>query len=214
MPGSVKTRLARAMGPDAAASLYEAFLSDLASSLAPRGRWDAALSYAEPEPGPRLAALFGSGWRLVAQGEGTLGERLRRAVALARANGPCDVLVAGSDAPTLAASDVAGAFRALREADVVFAPALDGGFSVAGMRESVDPGAVFPAGARWSTADALSDCRTSAEAAGYRVRLLPPVPDVDEVTDVPAVEERLAADPGLAPATRRALLGLHLGSAR
>ena len=49
----------------------------------------------------------------------------------------------------------------------MFAPAPDGGFSLVGMRGNVEPAAVFPAGVRWSSAHALADCRSSAEAQGY-----------------------------------------------
>ena len=215
VPGRVKTRLARAVGPAAAASLYEAFLSDLAVALAPQGNWDAVLAYAEPEPGPVLFALFAARWTLVPQGEGSLGDRLRRAVARARAAGPCDVLVAGSDAPTLHVADASAAFQALAQAaDVVFAPALDGGFSLVGVREGVEPLDVFPTGARWSSAQALLDCRMSAVRGGLRVELLSTVPDVDEIGDLANVEALLAGDPGLAPATRRALLAWTSGNSR
>lgn len=215
VPGRVKTRLARDVGAAAAASLYAAFLSDLASSLAPPGPWEAVLAHAEPEPGPTLLALFAPPWIFVPQGEGSLGDRLQRAVVRARVEGRRHVLVAGSDAPTLAASDVSDAFRALSAgADVVFAPSPDGGFSLAGMGEGVDEATVFPDGARWSTEHALFDCRISAEARGYVVRLLRAVPDVDEAGDLGRVEALFAADPRLAPATRRALLALPGRSAR
>ena len=117
-----------------------------------------------------------------------------------------DVLVAGSDAPTLTGEDLSEAFGALAgNSDVVYAPAPDGGFSLLGMRGNVDPAAVFPAGVRWSSPHALADSRRSVEAKGYRVRLLSTVPDIDEVADLWSVEALFGADPDLAPATRRAL---------
>jgi hypothetical protein len=117
-----------------------------------------------------------------------------------------DVLVAGSDAPTLTGEDLSEAFGALAgNWDVVYAPAPDGGFSLVGMRGNVDPAAVFPAGVRWSSAHALADSRRSAEAKGYRVRLLSTVPDIDEIADLGSVAGLFGADPDLAPATRRAL---------
>jgi glycosyltransferase A (GT-A) superfamily protein (DUF2064 family) len=164
------------------------------------------LAYAEFEPGPTLLATFRPPWDLVPQGEGTLGDRLARAVVRARLEGRRDVLVAGSDAPTLTSEDVSVAFGALAEnTDVVYAPAPDGGFSLVGMRGNVDPTAVFPAGVRWSSPHALDDSRRSAEAKGYRVRLLSTVPDIDEITDLGNVATLFEADPDLAPATRRAL---------
>jgi rSAM/selenodomain-associated transferase 1 len=209
VPGRVKTRLAREVGAAAAASLYEAFLSDLAAALTSPGNWEAVLAHAELEAGPTLLATFRPPWDLVPQGEGPLGDRLQRAVVRARAAGRRHVLVAGSDAPTLTLEDISGAFRALQgDSDVVFAPAPDGGFSLVGMRDNVDPAAVFPAGVRWSSEHALDDSRSSAEAKGYGVRLLSTVPDIDEIGDLPRVEALFAADPKLAPATRHALLSL------
>jgi rSAM/selenodomain-associated transferase 1 len=206
VPGRVKTRLAREIGAAAATSLYEAFLSDLATCLPSPARWDAVLAYAEFEPGPYLLATFRPPWDLIPQGEGTLGERLARAVVRARMEGRRDVLVAGSDAPTLTAEDLSEAFGALAgNSDVVYAPAPDGGFSLLGMRGNVDPAAVFPADVRWSSPHALADSRRSVEAKGYRVRLLSTVPDIDEVADLWSVEALFGADPDLAPATRRAL---------
>jgi uncharacterized protein len=208
--GRVKTRLAREIGPAAAASLYAAFLSDLAASLTAPERWDAVLAHAEFDVGPYLLTAFPSPpWDLVPQGEGSLGDRLARAVVRARMEGRRDVLIAGSDAPTLTAEDLSEGFAALEgDSDIVFAPAPDGGFSLVGMRGNVEPAAVFPSGVRWSSENALADCRRSADAKGYRVRLLSTVPDVDEITDLARVEALFAADPNLAPATRRALLAL------
>ena len=209
VPGHVKTRLAREIGAAAATSLYEAFLADLAACLTSPAAWDSVLAYAEFEPGPYLLAAFGPPWDLVPQGEGTLGERLTRAVVRARMEGRRDVLVAGSDAPTLTGEDLTEAFGALAgDTDVVYAPAPDGGFSLVGMRGNVDPAAVFPAGVRWSSSHALADSRRSAEAKGYRIRLLSTVPDIDEITDFGNVEALFASDPDLAPATRRALATL------
>ena len=204
--GRVKTRLAREIGAIAATELYEAFLTDLAGSLPSPDRWDAVLAHAEFEPGSFLLATFGPPWDLVPQGEGTLGERLARAVVRARMEGRRDVLVAGSDAPTLTGEDLSAAFKALAlDSDVVYAPAPDGGFSLVGMQGHVDPAAVFPAGVRWSSTHALADSRRAAEAKGYRVSLLSTVPDVDEVRDLARVEALFAADPELALATRLVL---------
>ncbi len=204
--GRVKTRLAREIGADAAASLYEAFLSDLAASLTAPERWEAVLAHAEPEAGPFLRKTFPDPWSLVPQGDGCLGERLFHA--FGRGRDGDDVLVAGSDAPTLSRANLEAAFRALREgADVVFAPAPDGGFSLVGRRGDSGAGDFFE-GVRWSTAYALEDCRSAAEVRGFRVRLVEEISDVDTSADLEALEAALAADPDLAPATRRALLAL------
>jgi rSAM/selenodomain-associated transferase 1 len=203
--GQVKTRLAREIGAGPAASLYAAFLQDLAAALPDPARWDAVLAHAEFEPGPFLVGTFRAPWDLLAQGDGSLGDRMARAVVRSRMEGRRDVVIAGSDAPTLGRDDLVAAFAALEEkADVVFAPAPDGGYSLVGLAGSWDFRDFFE-GVRWSTAHALDDSRRSAEAKGALVALLATLPDVDELKDLMALSPYFSADPALAPATRRAL---------
>jgi len=203
--GRVKTRLAREIGDAAATALYRAFLQDLAVALPDPGRWDAILAHAEFEPGPFLIGTFRSPWELFPQGDGSLGDRLARTVLRSRMEGRRDVVVAGSDAPTLGREELGAAFDALEEdADVVFAPAPDGGFSLVGLAGSWDF-RDFLGGVRWSTANALQDARRAAEARGARVTLLATIPDVDELKDLLALSPFFAADPALAPFTRLAL---------
>jgi uncharacterized protein len=209
VPGHVKTRLGREIGALAAAALYEAFLTDLSAALPCPAEWDAVLAHAEFEPGPFLLVAFGPPWDLLPQGDGTLGERMTRAIVRSRMEGRRDVVIAGSDAPTLSLDDLHEAFAALAgDSDVVYAPSPDGGFSLVGMRGNVDPAAVFPAAVRWSSPHALEDSRRSAAARGYHVRLLSSVPDIDEMKDLERLPVILRADPDLAPATRRALTSL------
>lgn len=206
--GRVKTRLAREIGGGPAAALYATFLRDLAVALPDTDRWDAVVAYAEPEPGPLLSAIFRAPWTLFPQGAGSLGERLAHAVETARGNGGSDVVVAGSDAPTLSRADLAAAFRALEDgAGAVFAPAPDGGFSLVGLNGGCDPRGFFE-GVRWSTGHALEDARRAAGARAARVALLAAVPDVDRLEDLGALLPILSADPALAPATRRAIESL------
>jgi uncharacterized protein len=212
VPGRVKTRLAREIGEGPATALYESFLRDLAAALPDPARWEALLAYAEPEPGPFLRATFRPPWSFVRQGEGSLGDRLARAVERTRGSGRRDVVVAGSDAPTLSRADLGAAFHALEEgADAVFAPSPDGGFSLVGLAGGRDPREFFE-GVRWSTAHALEDARRSAEAKGARVALLAAVPDGDRYEDLGALAPIFSADPTLAPATRGAIESLLEGS--
>jgi rSAM/selenodomain-associated transferase 1 len=206
--GRVKTRLAREIGEGPATALYGSFLQDLAAALPDPARWDAVLAHAESEPGPFLVGTFRAPWELLPQGSGSLGERLCRVVNRSRTDGKRDVVVAGSDAPTLSRADLEAAFRALEDgADAVFAPAPDGGFSLVGLAGGRDPGQFFE-GVRWSTGHALEDARRSAEANEARVALLATVPDVDRFEDLGALLPILSADPTRAPASRRAVESL------
>ena len=199
--GRVKTRLAEAVGDARALALYRAFLSDLAKALFSPDEWRSELAHAEPEAGPFLRSAF-SAWTFRTQGEGSLGDRLARC---ARTEDEGDVVLVGSDAPLLTALVVRDAFHALTDrAEVVFAPAPDGGYSLVGLRHGV-PGAEVFASVRWSTEHALADSRAAAERAGCRVALLPEAMDVDVAADLETLRAALAANPGLAPVTCRAL---------
>jgi len=208
VPGRVKTRLAREIGEGPATTLYRSFLQDLAAALPDPERWDAVLAHAEFEPGPFLVGTFRAPWDLLPQGDGTLGERLARVVVRSRMEGKRDVVVVGSDAPTLGREDLVSAFDALGGgADAVFAPAPDGGFSLVGLAGGLDARGFFE-GVRWSTGHALEDARRAAVAKGARVALLATVPDVDEFRDLAALVPFFSADPALAPVTRRAIESL------
>jgi len=202
--GRVKTRLAKEIGDDAALRLYTAFLSDLAAAM-PADEWEAVLAAAEEPIGPHLAATFAGGWGFTLQGEGSLGDRLSRTFRAAFEDGVEACAVAGSDAPMLNRGVAREAFAALvNDADVVFAPAPDGGYSLVGLSSAVDPERVFR-DVRWSTSHALADTRGAAEREGYRVALLPELLDVDESRDLAALRTALDGDPRLCPATRGAL---------
>jgi rSAM/selenodomain-associated transferase 1 len=206
--GRVKTRLARTIGAEAAAALYEAFLRDLSGAL--RGDWDAVLAH-DGGGGPRLREIFNEGWTQEPQGVGSLGERMARAVAGASAGDSSKVILAGSDAPTLTAEDIAGAFKALDPSDIVFAPSPDGGYSLVGLKKNEkksttgDSSKVFLEKIRWSTAYALEDTEAAAERLGLRVARIAPVPDVDVEEDLETLRATLASSSSLAPATRRTL---------
>jgi glycosyltransferase A (GT-A) superfamily protein (DUF2064 family) len=88
----------------------------------------------------------------------------------------------GSDAPALRASDIARAARWLcGGADLVLAPAEDGGFALIAARR-VTP-ALF-ARVAWGSDAVLARTIENAARAGLRLRLLRTVWDVDRPPDV------------------------------
>ncbi len=204
-PGLVKTRLGKAIGDEAASLLYAAFLEDLSKTLCDPARWEAVLAYAGVAMGPELTRSFGDGWRRESQGEGSLGDRMARAFSLAAAAGVSRTVLVGSDAPTLTRLDVEAAFDALAKgADVVLAPAPDGGYSLIGLAARV-PFAELFASVRWSTASAREDTLARASELGLKATLLGEIPDVDLVGDLFDLARRLEGNPEFAPRTYAAL---------
>jgi rSAM/selenodomain-associated transferase 1 len=180
--GTVKRRLARAIGDRAALRFHQAILRRLLRLLARDPRFATVIAatpdWARTRWPVRLPA--------VGQGGGDLGARMARVLARGRRT-----VVVGCDIPGLTAGDIRAAFRALGRADAVFGPAEDGGYWLVGFGPR-RPARPF-AGVRWSTEHALAD--TLANFRGFRVALLRTLRDVDDVTSwkaatAPAAETR------------------------
>lgn len=199
IPGRTKTRLARRIGAEAASDLYRAFVEDTLASLAALPELSLVLAATESHPFlVDLAERMGA--RLELQVEGDLGARMTASLERGLARG-ARALVVGSDAPTLPSGLVLEAARALDSADLVFAPAGDGGYVLVGARKvpRLQP-------VRWSTRHALAD---SWEANRDLVReLVAPWYDVDEADDLALLGAHLRLDPSAAPHTARALEAL------
>lgn len=201
-PGRVKTRLARAVGEAAALTLYRAFLEDTlalaAGAIADRAElelcYDGAPGADDPRPdGPHLQSE---------QGPGDLGERLARALARGRAAGVERLVFIGADAPSLSGSTLDAAFARLGEVDVALAPADDGGYVLIGV--AGDHPGIF-SGIPWSSAAVAGATRARAAELGLRLAELPAGFDVDDRRSLARLRSLLADDPGLAPASARAL---------
>lgn len=190
VPGRVKTRLARDIGPEPAARLYRAMLEDLLA--AHRGRSYRLVAAAD---GPQRA--FGGlldGCEIVTQRGGDLGERMAR-VFRRLLQEYRQVVVAGTDLPDLGPREVQKAFSLLRDRDAVLGPAADGGYYLVGLKEPVD---IF-SGIPWSTPRVLGRTLQRAGLLGLRSALLPEKADVDTLKNLRLVAARLSRS--RAPAT-------------
>ncbi len=168
--GSVKTRLARRVGPVESLRFHRARLGHMTRTLGRDRRWRTVLAVSpDGARGPWTGGL-----PLLDQGRGDLGARMRRCLEAAPGRGP--VVLVGSDIPDLRSFHVARAFAVLRRRDVVFGPAEDGGFWLVGVSRR-RPVPRFFAGVRWSTAHALADCLD--RLPDHRVALVDRLADLD-----------------------------------
>lgn len=181
VPGLAKTRLAPALGPAGAAALAERMLRHTLAQATAAGIGPVELCAAPDAAHPTLrAAAAACGATLAEQGAGDLGLRMHRAFArhLARHD---RALVIGTDAPALDAARLREAAQALRDHEVVFVPARDGGYALVGLRRA---DARWFAGMRWSHARVMEDTRERLRAAGIGWAELAPVADIDEPADL------------------------------
>ena len=171
--GRVKTRLAAAIGAQAALDFYLAALTRLVDRLTADSRWRTILAVT-PDDALEAPGLAGLTIDRIAQGDGDLGQRMGRRLAEATPEAP--VLIVGSDVPELEAGHVQAALEALASHDLVLGPSPDGGYWLIGARGP--PPVTLLAHVRWSSPHALAD--TLAGAAGLSVGLLASLEDVDD----------------------------------
>jgi hypothetical protein len=178
IPGKTKTRLAAEVGDEMALKMYH-ILTDYTreQALGLKGV-DRFLYYSNE-------ITRGDSWqedkfhkRL--QHGGDLGDRMEAAFAAAFADGHRKVIIIGSDCPGITTDYLEEAFRSLDEVDIVIGPALDGGYTLLGMRHPMP--ALFQDMA-WSTEEVLPETLARAKAAARTVHQLSPLSDVDYLED-------------------------------
>jgi rSAM/selenodomain-associated transferase 2/rSAM/selenodomain-associated transferase 1 len=183
VPGLAKTRLAPAIGTQAAARAQRQFtLATVfvarSAALGPVRLWCA------PDTGHRFfRALFAGATEVEPrpQAEGDLGARLTATMEQHFRDTPqLPLLIVGTDCPVLAPGHLQQAARALDTHDAVLVPATDGGYVLIGMRRPLPQ--AFD-GITWSTAEVLRQTRDRLQAAGASWQELPPLWDVDEPAD-------------------------------
>jgi rSAM/selenodomain-associated transferase 1 len=178
LAGRVKTRIAQHIGDAAAASLHRRLVrAAVATASAAR------CGPVELHVTRRHAFFRTLGVPVRLQQGADLGERMYRALARHRR-----AIIIGADAPALVPADIARAARWLQGgADIVLAPAEDGGYVLIGARRLPPP--VFAA-VDWGSADVLAQTRRNAARAALSCRLLRTVWDVDHPEDLERLRSR------------------------
>jgi rSAM/selenodomain-associated transferase 1 len=175
-----KTRLFRSLGIAPDPALLEALLLDtLDGAAAPGVRRVVAVTPASACPG--VDAILGD-VEVMAQGEGDLGARMRAAMAALFAGGASAVALIGSDLPHVSSALVAAAFDLVsREPDtLVLGPAADGGYYLVAARRLPN---IFD-GIEWGTDRVLAQTESAARRAGFHVKRVDVLTDVDTEVDL------------------------------
>jgi uncharacterized protein len=213
-PGRSKTRLATAIGADAASKLSACFLRDVAAAIdaVPEGLGRRGCGVYAPAGAEHvMRELLPAGFGLLLQAGNDLGEVLLGASrALLEAGHDCILLVNG-DSPTLPTRFLVQAIEALRQPGdrMVLGPASDGGYYLIGLKY---PHRRLFAEIAWGTDTvARTTCERAAEI-GLATMLLPEWYDIDDVETLRWLREELAGRStrfrggGLAPASRAFLM--------
>jgi uncharacterized protein len=179
--GLVKTRLAASIGAERTAALYRCFLQDTIALARRVPACDLALSFWPPDAAPHFRALDPAAL-LLPQSGADFGHRLLSAFEQAAAAGYDELVLIGSDNPSLPPDYVTQAFAALAAAPAVLGPSEDGGYYLIGMR-TPQP-ALFERGIAWSTAHVAQQTSALAAAAGLAMARVPPWYDIDTLADL------------------------------
>ncbi len=217
-PGFTKTRLWASVGMETAATLYRAFLADLAHrfvppSLTEEPPFDLAWAFTPDGcdfPGvvaalsPVMGALAGmaSGRvRYVPQwGEGW-GERQANLLRWGHGEGYRRTVLTASDSPQMSVATVEAAFTALLGHDVVIGRVEDGGYYLIGLSGPHDVLRDVP----MSSASAADALLARARGLGLRVAEVEPTFDVDTHADLVTLRNYAARFSATIPATAAAL---------
>jgi rSAM/selenodomain-associated transferase 2/rSAM/selenodomain-associated transferase 1 len=198
-PGDVKTRLARTLGGERAASVHRE-LAERTLAMAAAARAEGIVGRVEMWCAPDAQRPTFAEWRdrydveLATQMGADLGARMCHALDAALNRGAPALLI-GTDCPSLDAKCLAQAAATLADHDAVFVPAEDGGYVLVGLARPLD---AFN-GIAWSTAGVMAATRTRLIGERATWRELPALWDVDLPQDL-ARWEALQTQPGNAGA--------------
>ncbi|MFN7541258.1 MAG: TIGR04282 family arsenosugar biosynthesis glycosyltransferase [Acidobacteriota bacterium] len=194
IPGQVKTRLQPLLNADQCAELHASFVAD-ALHLLSRFNDRALVELHTDSP---TAAWPHCPFPRRLQSGLDLGQRMWHAAHGAFSRGASQVLLLGSDAPTLPPAHLDALLAS--PADLAFGPTEDGGYYAVMFRRL--PPALFDH-IEWSTENTLAHSLAQAARLGLHTALGPPWFDIDSPADLLRLA---AADP---PPHTRAWLAAH-----
>ena len=214
LPGLAKTRLGAHLTHAVAASLYEAFVTDVArrfAHAADRLGYDLAWGFTPADadfagliatiapdapPPAHFIPQVGPDW----------GVRQVNLLRWGADRGYARTVLIASDSPQLQPETIAAAFAALDTHDVAMGRVHDGGYYLIGGRGFHD----IITGAPMSTSEAADALAERAAGLGLSLAELPESFDIDVTDDLATLIAALRPDGAAAPATWVALKGLGL----
>ena len=191
-----KKRLAKDIGIERAANIQKMVTShtlQVASLMQEKGLAEIHLSVSGL--GPKACNRWGNAENInnvSRQGSGNLGLRMRREVlrVLAKQINSSiksrEIIVIGTDLPTLCKNDLLEAFSSLKSHDMVLGPSKDGGYWLIGFsKKLLNPLPNWPfSGIPWGTSNVLKTTRDKTIKKGFALHLLHEQNDLDQLDDL------------------------------
>ena len=175
-PGQTKTRLIPALGVGGAAELHRRLGIHTAKTLK---SFTPEIHYSGGDP--NLMRNWLGDFKYVSQSDGDLGDRMKQAFQSGFNQGCDRIVMIGTDCLAIDGALIDRAFSALNQIDVVFGPAVDGGYYLIGLRKQV---LELFSNIPWSTASVLQDSLAIVNDLNLSYELLEILPDIDRPEDL------------------------------
>lgn len=179
-PGLTKTRLIPALGAEGAAAVAQQLLTHTIQTARATSRFSHKELCVTPHTNHLAFAGLSAPFVLTDQGEGDLGQRMQRAFERVLGEFNAAIMI-GTDAPAMTAELLEQAIADLATHDAVFVPAVDGGYTLIGLKQVMPQLFVdIP----WSTDQVMAVTRERLSRAGAHWHEHPPMADIDEPQDL------------------------------
>lgn len=182
IPGRVKTRLAVALGADGACSVYRAMVTDILSNITPCG-FPIYLFYDGNDVENLPEEWITASSTVVPQTGDNIGERMAAAFEYCFSRNIDQVILVGSDIPSLDSSVMLSAATSLTSHEITLSPAHDGGYCLIGLRRDTYNKSIFR-NIPWSTDQVLRATLDRCEHYRLNVELLVALQDIDTIDDL------------------------------
>lgn len=175
--GKVKSRLAEAIGAEAAASLYRTFIQDILTTVQSLNT-PFHLAVYPPESLEQFTQWLGPSYRYYSQQGTNLGERLQNGFTMMFKQQYHLVIALASDCPDLPVEILRTAVFTLQTHKVVIGPAPDGGYYLIGFSSEFPFANIFQ-DISWGTATVFQETFAKIDAKPTQIHVLPEWPDID-----------------------------------
>jgi rSAM/selenodomain-associated transferase 1 len=179
-PGKVKTRLAKDIGPDAAADVCRSIAEYVLKRTSPADSGFRRIIFYAPDAMRQRFREWMPGEVLRTQSGDDVGERMDNALKELFDLGAEKAIVVGSDIPGLHRGIIEQAFQKLDSCDVVIGPAMDGGYYLVGMKS---PHPEIFRNVAWGTEKVFEETVTIIEKTGLSFGVVSTLFDVDDLDD-------------------------------
>ena len=175
----VKTRLAQHLGCEAAKEIYKIIFRHIITAIS-SSKYEQIL-FVEPVGSDQFLENLSWKHKVFSQTGNDLGQRIQNAFQMGIKMGFQKQVLIGSDAPSLDTNIIMHAFAYLDEADLVIAPAIDGGFSLIGIKHTVPE---LVTDVEWSSIKTLDMVLDNAKRLKLKWKLLSFINDIDTWEDL------------------------------